>query len=551
MFLNAFIAIIPILLVLVLMVILKQPAVRVMFLGWLAIAMIAFSHWLMPLEWIGAATVNGILMALDILILIFGALLLYHHLKLSGGIKIITRGIVSLSADKRIQVGIAFLLIAVIEGIVGFGVPGVVVAPLLIIMGFTPIIAACLVLFLTSVSVSFGAIGIPIWGGIGAALDSPAVIQELAGHNMTLQSWLNADITLWTAVFQSIVAIFLPLIGVILLIKWSKGKIKDIKNVIPTLLIAGLSFAIPYFLLAKFVGPEFPSLIGGIIGLIIYCVMSKYDILEPKIVWNFPRARKIKSLAKEKIQTKPTKSSYIMVIMPYILVVIILLITRIIEPIRHFLSTVFIYQITNIFGTNISHIFRPFYNPGIVFIIVFLLYAIIFRLKIKHIAQTFKMTVKAVYPAAIALFSAIALSQIMINSGHNLSGLDSMLRTIAEAIALSTNHFYIFLAPFVGALGAYMTGSATVSNILFSGFQFEIATMVSIPRTMLLALQNVGGAIGNMISVHNVIAVATVCGILGREGEIIKKNFLPMFLYAVFVGVLAFIFIFIIRISLF
>ncbi len=553
MFFNAFIAIIPILLVLILMVIFKQPAVKVMFLGWLATVIIAFSHWLIPIEWIGAATLRGIFMALDIIILIFGALLLYHYIKLSGGIEIITKKMLSLSADKRIQIGVAFLLIAVIEGIVGFGVPGVIVAPLLIVMGFAPIIAASLVLFLNSVSASFGAVGIPVWGGIGAALNSPGVIQELAIHNMTLQSWLNIDITFWTAAFHSIVAIFLPLIGAIFFIKWSGGKIKEVKSAIPSLLLAGLSFAIPYFLLAKFIGPEFPSLIGGIVGLIIYSIALKYDILEPKIAWDFLKIKnKEKNLDKENVQVKALKkSSYIMVIMPYILVILALSITRIIGPIRYFLGTVLVHEITNIFGTNIGYIFRPFYNPGIIFILIFCLYAVVFRIKTEYIIKTFKTTIKAVIPAAIALFSAVALSQIMIKSGYNLSNLDNMLRTIAEVTALSTGYFYILLAPLVGALGAYMTGSVTVSNILFSGFQFEIAGMVDISKTMLLALQNIGGGIGNMISIHNIVAVATICGILGREGEIIKKNLLPMFLYGAFVGILGFIFIFIIRIYLF
>lgn len=542
---NALIAIIPILLVLALMVVFKQPAIRAMPFGWLAAALIAFSYWLMPLEWIAASTLKGAFIAIEIIFVVYGALLLYYHTKFSGAVKIITKGIMSLSPDRRIQAGIAFLLVAFFEGLAGFGTPGVIVAPLLIAIGFAPIIAAPLVLIFNSAPVSFGAVGLPVWGGIGSTLDSPGIIQELAAQGMQLQEWLYTDITLWTAVFHAIAAIFIPLIGAAFLIKWSGGKLNDLKDAFPTLVLAGLSFAIPYFLLAKFTGPEFPSIFGGIIGLVLYAATLKIGIFKPKKIWDFPVLRN------KKRETPARKFNYFTAIIPYLLIIFGLLATRLIDPVKQFAETFLVFEISNLFGTVLGHTFELFYNPGLIFILAVLISIFIFRLDRKHTFETFRATTKAVLPVTIILCFAVALSQIMMNSGYNVSGMQDMLKTIAQAVALAAGARYIFLASFIGVVGTYITGSNTVSNILFSGFQYEIAGITNVSRTMLLALQNVGGAIGNMISIHNVVIVATVCGLLGKEGEIIKKNLLPMFLYGIMAGILGYLLVFVVGIDIF
>jgi len=172
------------------------------------------------------------------------------------------------------------------------------------------------------------------------------------------------------------------------------------------------------------------------------------------------------------------------------------------------------------------------------------------RLSPKHTARALKTTAIGVAPAAIALVFAVSLSQIMMNSGNNLSGMPSMLKVMAVSLANATGLGYIMLAVFVGILGAYMAGSNTVSNILFGGFQFEIANATGLPKTIILALQNVGGAVGNMICVHNVVAVCTTCGILGQEGDVIRKNLVPATIYAIVVSVVAAIAVFVLKIQM-
>lgn len=536
---DAIIAALPILLVLVLMAGLRMSAMKAMPLGWLVTVIIALTYWKMPPEWIAAATIKGTLSALDILLVVFGAVYLYYDARLRGATRAITRGVMNLSKDRRIQAGIAFLLVTFFEGAAGFGTPGAIVGPLLVGIGFPPAIAAPLVLIFDSSPVSFGAVGIPVWGGLGSALDSPVVKEVLGAQGYTLKQFLYSDVTFWTASLHGIMAVFLPLLGAIFLIKWSGGKISDVKDAIPSLLLAGISFAIPYWLLATFLGPEFPSLVGGIVGLLIYSALLKAGFV-PKTVWDFPKKHE---LGEEKIPVEK-EFTILEAVIPYILVSLGLILTRTVPAINEIATSYFAITIKNILGTSLSHTYKLLYNPGTIFVIAVLLGNRISRLSFSHTKKTLKTTVIGIAPAAVALIFAVSLSQIMMNSGNNLSGMPSMLKVMAESLASATGQGYIMLAVFVGILGAYMSGSNTVSNILFGGFQFEIANAVGLPRTIILALQNVGGAVGNMICVHNVVAVCTTCGILGQEGDVIRKNLLPAVIYAVIVSLIAVIVVF-------
>ena len=121
-------------------------------------------------------------------------------------------------------------------------------------------------------------------------------------------------------------------------------------------------------------------------------------------------------------------------------------------------------------------------------------------------------------------------------SGNNASGRPDMLQVLSEAAAGVFSSVWVMAAPFVGILGAFMTGSNTVSNILFSAFQYEAAAAAGISRTVIVGLQVIGGAVGNMICVHNVVAASTVVGVSGSEGRIIRTNIIPAAVYALGVG---------------
>jgi len=274
---QALLASLPILLVVILMAGFNWPAKRVMPLGWaLAVVLAAFA-WGMPLQWLAGATVSGALDAFNILIIVFGAILLMNTLKHSGAIRAIKGSFYNISADRRVQaIIIAGLFGFFIEGAAGFGTPAALAGPLLVSLGFPPLAAAILALVGNSMPVSFGAVGTPILGGAAKVLDSEGVRAALTQYGWSFETFVH-EIGVYTAITHAAVGIFLPLLIVLILTKLFGGKksFKDGFAITPFALFAGLSFAVPYLLIAIFIGPELPSLLGALIALIIVIPAAK------------------------------------------------------------------------------------------------------------------------------------------------------------------------------------------------------------------------------------------------------------------------------------
>jgi lactate permease len=140
---------------------------------------------------------------------------------------------------------------------------------------------------------------------------------------------------------------------------------------------------------------------------------------------------------------------------------------------------------------------------------------------------------------AVALFCGVAMVQIMRYSNVNLSGLPSMLQQIAGTMANGMGQVFPLISPIIGIIGAFVSGSCTVSSILFSPLQFQTASMLGIQTAGVIALQLAGGAIGNMVCINNVIAVTSTTGAAGNEGKIIITNVLPCFIYYLFILMIA------------
>lgn len=169
----------------------------------------------------------------------------------------------------------------------------------------------------------------------------------------------------------------------------------------------------------------------------------------------------------------------------------------------------------------------------------------------EDIKQSWRTTFRQIIPATFALVFAVAMVRILVQSWDNNSGLDGMLISMSAYTANVIGSAWPLFAPLLGALGSFVSGSNTVSNILFGGFQYGVAETMGISKTIILSLQSVGGAIGNMVCIHNIVAVCTVVGILGSEGAIIRRNAIPALLYAFFVGMIGIVLINILRLSVF
>lgn len=529
----ALIAVAPILLVLILMVVFNRAARTAMAIGWVLVCFLAYFVWKMPPYWIAGASIKGVLVATNILVIVLGAIALYYSMRESGAVRRITGIITGLTPDRRVQASLAFLLAAFIEGVAGFGTPGALVGPLLVAIGFPAKIAIPLILIFNSTPVSFGAVGLPTWGGIGYTLDIPSVNAAIAASGMDYWQWINHTVTTTVASIHGIIGIFIPLLGVTLLVKWSGGKWRDVVEAIPSALLGGLAFVVPYFLTAAIMGPELASVIGALVGLLLYAFILR------KGFFKFKRQYEFAGESRPKIAEPVfTSIGIFRAVLPYILISLILLSTRVVPPVNKFFSNHGVFTWNNILGTDTSFSFQSLWNPGVYFIISVLLSHRIFKMTRLQIKDTWRNTIRAIVPAAIALWFAVALSQIMILSGNNTLGMDSMVSTIARIAANGAGQLYPLVAPFVGILGAYMAGSNTVSNIMMSGFQYETATMLGVSRTVIVALQDIGGAVGNMICIHNIVAVCATVGIIGQEGAVIRRNILPCLTYGLLAGII-------------
>ncbi|MBO8168625.1 MAG: L-lactate permease [Thermoanaerobacteraceae bacterium] len=536
----AFIAFIPILFTVVVMTVFSWPAKRALPLAWVLSVVIAFGVWRMDAQHVFGFSIFGVLKALDVLIIIFGAILILNTLKKSGAMATINNGFMDVTKDRRIQaIIIGWMFGSFIEGAAGFGTPAALAGPLLVGLGFPPLAAALVALIFDSTSVSFGAVGTPIFGAMSTlAGNLPQDQAVVEGFKLALSQW--------TALLHSVVGIFVPLLGIAMMTRFF-GKERSIKpalEVAPFAIFAGLSFVVPYYLIAWFLGPELPSLVGALIGLPIVIVAAKKGFLVPKTTWDFPAKSEWQEDWKSVVDTGDVgeaKMSLVKAWVPYALIALILVVTRVPSlGLKGFLASQKL-VIPNILGIQgLDYGLMYLYLPGTVpFILVALLTHVMHGMNGEQIKAAWSDSFKQITGAAIALFFGVAMVQLMLKSGTNGAGLDSMMTIMAQGVAEIAGQAYPFVAPLIGVLGAFMSGSNTVSNILFASLQFETAEILNMSPLLIVALQVIGGAIGNMICVNNVVAVCATVGTIGAEGKLIRRNAIPMIIYTLIVAVIA------------
>ncbi len=542
--LLALLAFIPILVIFVLMVLLRWPATKAMPVSWILAVILALWVWQTPGEWIVASSLNGAVLALQILIIVFGALVLLFTLRESGAMAAINRGFMGISEDKRVQaIIIAWFFGAFIEGSAGFGTPAALMAPLLLSLGFPALAAVMVALIANSTCVSFGSVGTPTLIGIGSTLEIPEVVNVISTLGMTYPEFIH-DVGFWTAVQHSIMGVFIPLIMVAMMTRFfgEKRSFSEGLSVWPYAIFAGLVFIVPYLLVAWLLGPEFPCILGALIGLVIIIPATKAGFLVPKDKWDFPDKSKWEENWVGSISAGDHHDgSHISVFkswIPYILIGVLLILTRIKQlPFLDMVKSVSI-SYENLLGTGIKNTFPILYNPGVLpFMLIALLSIPIYKMNKRQISTAWRDAIKRMVGPAIALVFAVPMVRVMMQSGQNAIDLASMPIIMAQFITDVVQGAWPLVSPFVGALGAFMAGSNTVSNMMFSLFQYSIADQLQISHSIIVAMQNVGGAFGNMICVHNVIAACATVGLVGVEGILIRRNLIPMTLYGLVVGI--------------
>ena len=543
-------ALMPVLTVLVFLVVLRWPAKHAMPLAYVVTVAIALLFWGTDFMVVAAASVHGVVTALNILFIVFGAILLLYTMRESGAMQTLRQGFTNISPDRRIQaIIIAWMFGSLIEGSAGFGTPAAVAAPLLVAIGFPAMAAVLSALIIQSTPVSFGAVGTPILVGVNAGLADQEVV---IGHigDVAFQDYLF-QIGANVALVHALVGFLIPLIMVGMLTRFF-GKSRSFREGLKAwkfALFAGLAFTIPYVLVAWLLGPEFPSIVGGLVGLVIVVTAARRGFLVPKEVFQFEDRKywQPEWISRFQDQPDPVRKgvpiTMVQALIPYVVVVVLLVITRTVEPVTAFLrSPEMTLSWANIFGTNISTSSQPLYLPGAVLLVASIVTYFLHRMfKEKGAyARAWGQSGKTILAASVALIFAVPMVQVFIQSGQ-ASAYASMPLVLAEGVSAVSGGAWPFFSPIIGALGAFIAGSNTVSNMMFSLFQFATAETIGLDANQaafVVALQAVGGAAGNMICVHNVVAASATVGLIGREGDLIRKALIPMTYYVLAAGAL-------------
>ncbi|MEK6234403.1 MAG: L-lactate permease [Planctomycetales bacterium] len=554
----------PIVVAALFLVALRWPASRAMPLSYLTVALLALFVWKIPALNVAAASVYGVVVAATLLYIVFGAILLLNTMQESGALNVIRRGFTDVSPDRRVQVIIiAWLFGSFIEGAAGFGTPAAVAVPLMVGLGFPAMAAVVSGMVIQCTPVSFGALGTPIVVGVGTGLsnsDKVIAFARQAGYvieNNQVPPEFLAMIGFKVALLHALAGTLIPLFAACLMTRFfgPNRSLAEGLQVWKFALFASWAMTVPYLIVAYSLGPEFPSLIGGLVGLAIVIPVARAGWLLPQgEPWDFaPReewdddwtgsveinldAPSDKADGTDETKkTEETKKKDVMSMtaawFPYLLVAVLLVATRIPElGIKPLLLSPHASIPVSDLGTGLGFkAVSPLYLPGTIFIVVSLVAFVFYRMKPSAYGRAWARSGKTMIRASVALIFTVPMVQVFRNSANGASGYEEMPIVLAEGVASLAGSFWPLLAPLLGGFGAFVAGSNTVSNMMFSQFQFEVGTRIGVDPTWVVALQAVGGAAGNTICVHNVVAASAVVGLVGREGDVIRKT-LPVFLY--------------------
>jgi lactate permease len=534
---------------------LRWSASKSMGVGWVLATALGIGYWGMELSWWAAAALYGALQAFSIILIVFGAILLMNYLELGGSISTIRWHFRGIAEDRRVQlllIGLGFETI--IEGAAGFGTPGALAAPLLIGLGFPPLGAAVFGLYFNAPNPQFGAAGTTIAG-------IEQVIPNALPADMPLDTFIGL-VSGWTGVFTGIAFAFWGVLGIFLLAYWFgdedeqsvTGALAVTKPVVPFAVVVGLVAGLTQWAVAWFIGPELPSIAAGFAAFGVGLVLANSGLFVPEQKWTFPDRegwsdKWLGGLSLSDLDDgEPTKEMPVWLAWtPYLLVGGVLLVTR--WPSLGLVPVLQSYSIGfDVLGfSDLEWALQPLYLPGTMpFIPVAILTGLLYGMDFEDTKAAWGESVRQVAPAALTLIVAVSLTQVMIQSAENTAGFIGMMNALSRALALAAGAGLPIVAPWIGAVGSFVTGSNTTSNILFSVLQYEAAADVGISKALVVAIQNIGGGVGNPISVLNIAAICGVVGISGREGDILRKTIVPVALFALFAGLLGMLLVYVV-----
>ena len=505
---TAVIAAIPILLIFAGMLKLKLPSHKAGIISLGLGILLAFFVWKMSPVHILQSVLEGVMLGLwPILWVIFTAIYTYNLLIASGAIGKIKTMLSRVSMDKRVQVLIiAFAFGGVLEATAGFGTAVAIPASILIALGFEPVFASVVCLVANTIPVAFGVVGIP-------------VITLAKVTDLRLDS-----LTLYTALQLLPFVLLLPLV----LVTMTAGRIKGIRGMIPMSIAGGAAFGVGQTLVAWLVGPELSAVAGSLFALAVLIFWGR--AFPTKNTMDSDDLRQPAGEPEEKIGIIEGIKAWC----PYIFIIAAVLITRTV-PFLNFLNK-YPFELSFRFYSGPGGkpmTFSLVTSPGTIILVSSILGGVVQGVTFKIFIGTAKKTLKQISKTSITVLSIVSLAKLI--------GYSGMISSIAFSLAAVTGRLYPLISPLIGALGTFITGSDTSSNVLFGELQKQTAVKIGSDAAWIAAANASGATAGKMISPQSIAIATSAAGLSGKEGEILEKTIRYSLVFVVLLGILVYI----------
>ncbi len=506
MLVQVLLAVIPIAWLIISMAVLKMAGYKSCGIGLIISAVEALFVYHLSVGEVVTGTLEGVIAAVwPICIIIVGAMFLYNMSLRTGSMNVIKKMLASVSNDKRVAaLVIGWCFSNFMEGIAGFGTAVAIPAAMLVALGFDPVAACVICLIGNAASPAFGAIGTPTLSAASTSGVEAALLSEP------------------TAFLLILLCVVSPFVIILLC-----GGAKALKGVIPITVVSALSFVLPFYAVARFVGPELCVVIGSLVCLV--CTIAMARTMKGEIPEAYLLEKKAENEAADENEMGMFKAW-----LPYILVVVFLLGTsKLFPPVNGFLgqfkSAFVIYS-----GEGGAKLSLSWINtPGVLMIIATIIGSLIQGASIGDMATELGNTFKGYWKAMLTVIFIISIAKVM--------GYAGMVVALANGLVALTGNVYPVIAPLIGGIGCFVTGSATSACVMFATLQQNIAQQLGISEAWLIAANSAGATAGKMISPQSIALGVAAIGVPGSDGKIMSKTIGWCALYIVLVCVVCYL----------
>ena len=467
----------------------------------------------MPLKLAMLSTLHGSLYGLfPISWIIISAVFLFNVTVKSGQFEVIKSFMASITPDRRLQaLLIAFSFGAFLEGAAGFGAPVAISGAMLVGLGFNPLYAAGLCLIANTAPVAFGSVGTPIIMASRMSDIPELAISQMVGRTLPLLSLL------------------IPFYLVTLMSGFKKSL-----EVMPAILVSGISFAFVQWFTSNYMGPMLPDILAGIASILSLLFLLKY--WKPKSIWRFKEEPALQT----SVEIKYTSLQILRAWSPFIIMTLFIIAWGF-QPVKDILNSIgFIkFKIPGLDNVILqpdgnplaikTFDFNYLSTPGTAVVFATLISIPLIGISIRESIKIFGATLKQLMFPIITIAAVVGYAFIANYAGMSI--------TMAGALA-STGVLFPFFSPILGWLGVFLTGSDTSANALFGKLQAQTADTLGFDPLVTVSANATGGVTGKMISPQSIAVGAAAVGLVGKESDLFRFTFKHSFIMLFIVCVL-------------